>query len=131
MEGKTTIRKKTKISGRFKGIFILVLIFTGVFLISLAKETYRNYKVTKEIKDLKSDIELLKTENLELASLIDYFKTDNFAEKEARIKLGMKKADEKVFIIKNDPSDENTNLTDENQNNKTSNLGKWWQYFFE
>lgn len=130
MAGKT-IRKKTRISGRFKGIFILVLIFTGIFLISFAKETYRNYKVNKEIKDLKSDIKLLKTENLELTSLIDYFKTDNFAEKEARIKLGMKKADEKVFVIKDDPSNKNTNSADENQNNKTSNLEKWWQYFFE
>ncbi|MFH0856652.1 MAG: septum formation initiator family protein [bacterium] len=114
---------------KIKGIFIVLVGFLCVFLISLAKEAYRNYKINKEIKDLRNKIEVLENENMELSSLVNYLKTDNFAEKEARLKLGLKKEGEKVFNIEKLAGADHPSLNILKSADE-SNIKKWQKLFF-
>lgn len=122
--------KKEK-KNKFKGLIILVIVFIGFFMVSFVKESYRNYKINKEIKKLKSEISELNNENTQMASLIDYFKTNTFAEKEARVKLGLKKPGENVFVIeKKDDQRSSDNQINQINEKDMPNYKKWWVYFF-
>lgn len=114
---------------KVKGIFIVLFVLLCLFLISLAKEAYRNYKISKEIKNLKNEIQLLKSENIELNSLVDYLKTPNFAEKEARLKFGLKKNGEKVFNLEG-LKNKSSNELNREENEEDSNFKKWQKFFF-
>ncbi|MFH1030040.1 MAG: septum formation initiator family protein [bacterium] len=114
---------------KIKGFFLAITVLACFFSTSFIKETHRNYKINKEIINLKEDIELLHNENLELTKLINYLKTDNFVEKEARLKFGMKKDGEKAFVIEKSPSAKNGIKKEENIL-EASNLQKWQDFFF-
>ncbi|MFH0854694.1 MAG: septum formation initiator family protein [bacterium] len=116
---------------KFKSIFLLAVILAGFFSISFIKETYRNYKINKEIKNLKENIEFLRNENLELLDFIKYLKTDNFIENEARLKFGMKKLGEKTFIIEKNLTEKNGVKINKEIAKEISNIQKWRNYFFE
>jgi len=135
--------KKVLSSKIFLFIIIIILIF---LLIALVKETYRKHQLTSEINQLKSNINKLEGDNQQLSDLMDYFKEDSYLEKEARIKLNLKKPGETVVILSKDIIDgvevirkggldtEETDkkITDslEDQVSKTANYWKWWEYFF-
>ena len=128
-------------------IFLFIVIFTLIFLlIGLVKETYRKHQLTSEIDQLKLNIDELEGDNQQLANLMDYFKEDSYLEKEARIKLNLKKPGETVVVLSKDIIDEVEvirrggldeeeldkeiiNLS-ENEALKTTNYWKWWEYFF-
>jgi len=118
---------------RSKGVFILIIIFIMIFLGSFIKESYRNYKINKEIDSLKKQVVLLQNENEELGALIGYFKMDNFAEKEARIKFGMSKPGENSVIIERKNNNEHitSDSQEKEEEGQVSNLKKWRIYFFE
>lgn len=124
-------------------VFIFAIGFFLVFVcINLGKEFYRKYQVQQEIDSLQSEVEGLKSSNQQLTELIDYFKTENFAELEARKKLNLQKEDEKVLVVNVSDVDilENEIKTEENvqeipkeeeiKKQKKSNIQKWWDYFF-
>ncbi len=115
---------------KLKGVLAIIVVLISLFLVSLIKETYRNYKVNKEIEKLRSDIEVLRNENSELNYLIDYLNTDYFVEKEARLKFGMKKDGEKVFDIEGNVKNEQTMKESEKSLEDISNIKKWWNYLF-
>ncbi|MDZ7798334.1 MAG: septum formation initiator family protein [Patescibacteria group bacterium] len=114
---------------------IAVLIFLGV---SLSKEMIRRHQISQRINSLESEIEALEESNTELSDLIDYLKSDEFREKEARLKMGLKKEDENVIVVPNLNTNENINKSTKLANNSNqaaeniefSNLKKWWRYFF-
>ncbi len=109
-------------------IFLLVLILIGV-VTAASKEGYRRYQVDKEIAELEQKIENLKKENRSLFALLEHFQSEEFLEKEARLKLNLIKEGEKLVIInskKEASSEQETDLEKE----KTSNFKRWWSYFF-
>lgn len=125
----------------------IFIFFVGIILVfvvvNLGKELYRKYQIQKEIDSLQSEVSNLKNSNQQLAELIDYFKTENFAEIEARKKLNLQKEDENVLVVNiaNSNITENTstkvseNVLEEKEipkevKVKRSNLRKWWDYFF-
>ena len=117
-------------------IFLLVSVFVLIFLIiAFGRESYRKYELSKEINDLEAQIAQLENANHQMSNLMDYFKKESYLEKEARLKLNLKKPGEKVVIISEEDSrygeaDDNDNQNDINipQN---SNFWKWWEYFFQ
>ena len=128
-------------------VFLFAAVFILIFLIiSLGRESYRKHQLTKEINNLKSEIERLDGRNRQLANLMDYFEEESFLEKEARLKLNLKKPGEKVVIL-SDYFDSKANLdasadagynteTEGNipqkiANEKPANYWKWWEYFFQ
>ncbi len=128
-------------------IFLFVAIFILIFLlIGLVRETYRKYQLTSEINQLKLNIDKLEGDNQQLADLMDYFKEDSYLEKEARIKLNLKKPGETVVVLSKDIIDgvevvrrggldiekldeEIINLS-KDEVLETANYWKWWEYFF-
>lgn len=125
----------------FAAVFILIFV-----IISLGRESYRKHQLTKEINNLKSEIERLDGRNQQLADLMDYFKEESFLEKEARLKLNLKKPGEKVVILSDyfdskanlDALDNNSDNTEAEENilqkvanEKSANYWKWWEYFFQ
>ncbi|MBM3256463.1 MAG: hypothetical protein FJZ04_03295 [Candidatus Moranbacteria bacterium] len=118
----------------------LILITVGlgaIVLISLAltKETYRRYQIQKEIEELRVQAEKKERDNQQLKGLIEYFKTEDFQEKEAKEKLSVQKEGEKVLLVKGSrvgeekPEEEFSNQPAPKKDTR-SNQRKWWDYFF-
>ncbi len=75
----------------------LLLIFYASF--SILRVIGRNYELQQDVDILKNEIELLKLQTQELEYQVAYYRTDAFAEKEARDKLGLKAAGERVVVF--------------------------------
>jgi len=127
-------------------IFLFAIVFILIFLvIAFSRESYRKYELAKEIKGLEIEIEQLQGKNQQMADLMDYFKKESYLEKEARLKLNLRKPGEKVVIISDDQSqdidinqesiqeniDSNSSNIDSLQHKQESNFWKWWEHFFQ
>lgn len=129
-------------------IFITVLGLIVIFLISfpLAKKVSKQYKVNKEIEDLKNEIAEVESKNSDLKKLLTYLDSDQYVEEQAREKLNYKKEGEEVVVIKNNLEEKtqlkNSSLESENVynvkkinntslNKKQYNYQKWLKYFFK
>lgn len=123
-----------KLLGSKVFLFFIVLALIGL-VISLGQESYRKYQLTKEINGLKSEIERLEGKNQQMADLMEYFQEGSYLEKEARLKLNLKKPGEKVVVISQTAGAEVDKRivaeTESEASNETTNLWKWWEYFFQ
>jgi uncharacterized protein YpmB len=124
---------------------IRIIIFLGlialVFIIlAISKETYQKKQIQKNINDLQAEADRIQGDNLHLADKLKYFEGKDSQEKEMRDKLNLQKPDEKMVVIvpgmaeKNASTNMNTSEDFPQQQQvtiKTSNLQKWWNYFFK
>jgi len=96
-----------------------------------SREGYRRYKVEKEISELKQQIENLQEENSSLYALLEHFQSEEFLEKEARLKLNLIKRGEKLVIIDSDKKmfSQQEDSQKEQKKNK-SNFKQWWDWLF-
>lgn len=127
------IIKRFLVSKLFLFSISIILI---ALVVNVGKESYRKYQLKKEIDSLNASIEQLQGKNHQLSNLMEYFKQESYLEKEARLKLNLKKPGEQVVILSsdldNDPSvsedvlDQPESLDSE----ETANHWKWWEYFF-
>lgn len=114
-------------------VFILgcIIILTAIG-ISFGKDFIKSQKIKREITSLQNDISNIEKKNFELMEFIKYLDSEIYAEKKARMELGLKKPDEKVIIV---PKGEEEKIINEEQaaNNigtEEPNIKKWWKYFF-
>jgi|WetSurMetagenome_2_1015567.scaffolds.fasta_scaffold89273_2 cell division protein FtsB len=126
----------------FTSLFLTPYFFTLGCLVILAAITlpvYKNisqrYEVDKEISDLQKQIIDLQTSNEDLTKLKTYLQSDQFAEKEARLNLGLKKPGEQVAVVEDAVSANGISAEDNLaaaaiKENKNSNPVRWWNYFF-
>lgn len=81
---------------------------------------------------LKAEVAQLEQKREELEATAEYYKTDDFIEKEARDKLNMVKPGEKIVIITDDKSQGGEVATDqETIEEQIPNWEKWRRLFFE
>lgn len=135
--------KFKKILGSKITLFLLLLAFIWLS-VNLVNIFYKKYKVNQEIENLKAEIGKVEKSNQEISSLIDYFSSQSFLEKEAKEKLNLKKEGEQVVII--EPAKEPLATTSQpesvgsqasaDQNSASlekseSNFTRWWRYFFK
>lgn len=128
----------TKGKARSKGklvllVLIIVLIF---FAINLAKSWRQNSQIDQEVAVLEKDIKTLEEGNFKLKELIKYFNSSAYIEEKARLDLGLKKEGEKVVVVTETTNQNNTNQAEPNlastdKDKNSSNVQKWWKYFFE
>jgi len=128
---KRTIRK---LLGSKIFLFLVALILI-VLVINLFRESYRKYQLAKEIDNLESEIERLEGKNQHLADMMGYFNEESYLEKEARLKLNLKKPGEKVVVLfeGSENAEERLEEARESQtdtSDQTANYWKWWEYFF-
>lgn len=112
----------------------------AIFIGQSAYEKYqRNKHIESEIAELQKKAEELSQKNGLLSDQIQYFRTQNFKDKEVKEKLNMKKPNEEVVIVtpspaKNNPPSEESVAGSETQINlapEQSNPKKWWNHFFK
>lgn len=128
----------------FNQKFLTLLGLAAIILISFpfAKNTIKQYRINKEINELKKEISGLQNKNVDLKNFVSYLESDQFAEEQARLNLGLKKPGEELTVIKiaagdnlastssgatmfNIPGYEKTG-----PELKASNPRKWLNYFF-
>jgi len=135
---------------RFIEFRLLFLINAAVLValgFSFGREWVRNHEIQQEISRLVEEERSLQTRNLQIADLNTAFRTESFIEREARLKLGMKKPGENVVVIQDgngEPvvstdasedavtggSDPRILLAMDDSEEELANPSVWWQYFF-
>ena len=111
-----------------KGLFFVLILFLLFVSVSMLREVKRKQQIQKDILALEHELVEVDANNSRLESLIDYLKTDEYAELESKKRLGMKKKGEEVLLI---TREEALEFESENRAEElNSNWKNWWNYFF-
>lgn len=121
----------------------LILAANGALLfivgVSTVRETYRRWQVDQEVSSLQSQVEALERKKLDLSDMIQTLDSQDAVDKEARLRLGLQKPGERVFIIEadhvaspswKDPMVLATSTPMVESSVGQSNPHKWFAYFF-
>jgi len=128
---------------KWRYLFIVNLCLVLLISISLGRELIRAHEIQKQIKQLQTQADELKSKNLAMTDWQTSVQTESFVEREARLKLGLKKPGEQVVIVKDsDPKKTaeaskkggadplNLVIPEQSSPDKLANSTKWWYYFF-
>lgn len=128
---------------KWRFFFVVNLLIIVLLSLSFGRQFVRDYDIQKEIDSLQKEVDVLLVANMEISELQTAVQTKSFIEREARLKLGMKKPGEEVVIIKErvnndrdivdseDPSDPLGLVLDGSVDSIfVANHTKWWYYFF-
>ncbi len=121
---------------------LLLVVFLGM---TLGREFFRTREIQNEINELQAQADSLATRNIALSELQTAVQTESFIEREARLKLGMKKPGEKVVVVQEvekgqtGQKGENQDVSDplglvldtQESQPRIANATKWWYYFFD
>ena len=115
-------------------ISVAIIVLIGLMVFALAKLWPRKLAVENSVNNLSGEISTLEKKNSELARLLDYFKSSAYQEREAKIKLNVRRPDESVVFIYQDPKtinqpDQSIKPADWDLAN-LSNFQKWLRYLF-
>lgn len=83
-----------------RGVFVLALLLVGWVIFISWQQFERHERIEKEVAALEAEAEKIRRENETFSERISYFSSDAFREQEAKSKLGLKKSDETVVVIK-------------------------------
>lgn len=123
----------------------IATISLSLFLLGAVYQTiqvvYKTYETETQIHTLQSQMNEGIKKREQLLDLQKIIQSDFFAEREARIKLGMKKENERVVVIPSEAekyeatisSKDNSSKQENsfgNKNAQTKNSTLWWNYFF-
>lgn len=125
-------------------LVVVNAIILFILVLSFGREFVRNFEIQRDIALLQTQAEELAATNLQISQLNTAFQTESFIEREARLKLNMKKPGEQVVVIRSPENgivtepilEEGTdplNLLAEEEFDPRSvaNPNKWWYYFFD
>ncbi|MBX4190402.1 septum formation initiator family protein [Candidatus Parcubacteria bacterium] len=109
-------------------LFLIIWIGFGLIKIRAQRDLVRTQR-----EDLESKIADLEQDNKYLASASDYFKSDAYLEKEARLKLNYKNADEEVAFVYRDTGEKKIPAEQawQVQLSKMPNWQKWFYYILD
>lgn len=113
-------------------IFLWVIVFT-YSLAAFGRIVYKNYQINQEIRKLEAEISQLEQQNAILTNLIEYYKSNTYAEIEAREKLGLKKKGEIAVALPQKNNEEIEILPGEinNISKNRPNYLKWYDFFIK
>jgi cell division protein FtsB len=96
--GKKDIVKRIFFNPKFLSLIgLTVIVFIGF---PLAQNAVKQYRINKEIGELRGEIASLEGKSVDLKKFISYLESDQFAEEQARLILNLKKAGEELTVIK-------------------------------
>lgn len=105
---------------------IILLILLAASFLKVSQEVLLRYEINKEIKGLEGQLGDLKNKTSKMEQLITYLQTDEYIEKEARLKLNLSKPGEKQINLSNDNPSSDIYKEEDN----STNMEKWFNYFF-
>lgn len=112
------------------GFAVLVLAYLVVGSVRLVIE---NYHIHQSANRLDAELAEIRQHNLELKSLLAYYQTDTYKEKEARARFNYQKPGERVVAVPL-PAGEEPGITQPGPETKAatppSNPEQWVEYFF-
>ncbi|TAL20526.1 hypothetical protein EPN90_00735 [Patescibacteria group bacterium] len=115
---------------RFFGskIFLVTLLAAVIFVgMGVGRMIVQNRALAREVAALAAEAETLESKNDELVELAKRVQTDSFIERDARLKLGLKKPGEDVLVVRRQGEASSTvQVAREEENNSA----RWWRYFF-
>lgn len=121
---------KTKIFKQILFCFFVILMLV-LILIPYLRNDKKRKDLENEIAKINSDISQYEKTNEELKEFLSYLESDQAIMEKGRVDLGLQKEGEKVVVIKRKDLEVVENgKTNEEETKNISNLGKWWQYFF-
>lgn len=105
------------------------LILCSMFFFFVISELRKKYAIRAEIRKLEAEIAELESQNQEFLELLNYLKTPEYKERQARSLLHLQKPGEFAVAL---PAREEEQVAAEAlpQTPNKSNLQKWWEYFF-
>lgn len=109
-----------------------LLLFVGV---SAGRETYNQWKVDQQIKGLETQVQTLEGRRIQLLDTIQKLNSPDELDKEARLRLDLKKPGERVIVLKGldvdtEPSHKGSQEVIASSRAQVSNPQKWFRYFF-
>ncbi|PIR07367.1 MAG: hypothetical protein COV55_00070 [Candidatus Komeilibacteria bacterium CG11_big_fil_rev_8_21_14_0_20_36_20] len=109
-------------------LFIIALLLLLIFsFVKVTKGVLLRYKINQEISHLEEQLGDLQSKTENMQKLITYLETDEYIEKEARLKLNLSKPGEKQINLSNIQEGEDG----AEEKDYSSNITKWFKYFFE
>lgn len=117
-----------------KTAFILALAFISWAAFVSWKQLERYKRTQADINALQEQADQIRKQNETLAERVEYFKSSEFREQEAKKKLGLKKPDETVVALKEERAEENGTMAASSENTgavpEREIYQKWWDIFF-
>ncbi len=114
------------------GFVLLCIALLGLIGYSFGQDFIRSRQVGTEVAALERQVNALETRKLELSQLMQYFDSEGYAERRARLELGLAKPGERVLVV---PPQEVAPAADGEPKNAAtptrSPLRSWWAYFFQ
>ena len=101
--------------------------------VSAGRETYQQWKVDQEIKGLQTQVETLEGRRITLLDTIQKLSSADELDKEARLRLDLKKPGERVIVLRGftpGSADDAPAGTTASSAPGPSNPQKWFAYFF-
>ena len=127
----------------FNKKFLSLLGLIIIILISLPflRNAMKQARINREIGELKKEITALQNKNVDLKNFVSYLSSDQFAEEQARLNLGLLKPGEELTVIKTEPSGAVASSSHsifnipgyqkEKPEPKLTNPQKWLDYFLK
>lgn len=129
------IRKASIISRilSFRYLFVLNLVVIGLLFAGFGREYVRARDIQRDIGELQQRAQQLQAKNLELTELATALRTQSNIEREARLKLGLKKPGENVVVVRHDDPGADPLLMSAlvPEDPTVANPSRWWYYFFD
>ncbi|MBL8030036.1 MAG: septum formation initiator family protein [Candidatus Doudnabacteria bacterium] len=110
--------------------FLILLLVLSIFL---GRQKYIQYKQSQAVEGEKqkilAQIDSLQKKNTEIATSLEYFRSESFKQKVAREQLNLKKPGELVYGFIEADSPVMTNEGSGSQKKPSSNFEAWVKYF--
>ncbi len=119
------------------------LVVIVLLSLSFGRQFVRDYDIQKDIDELQKEANALMATNISITELQTAVQTKSFIEREARLKLGMKKPGETVVIVKEKSINEGEFIETSDATDPlglvlgdvmepvfVANHSRWWYYFF-
>lgn len=110
-------------------VLTLILVFIAGFLIwRIIKDLPEKIETEKQLGDLRSKIESLEKEKERQKSLAEYLNSESYLEKQARIRLNLKKeGEEAVFVYRKEGQNAKKNSEKNMEKSVLAKLKEWFK----
>ncbi len=104
--------------------FTFILVFAAGFLVYLISKDYpKKLEIKSQLGDIESRIEVLKKKEEKQRTMAEYLDSESYLEKQARLRLNLKKeGEEVVFIYRKDETEKPPSREEQNENPFLSKL---------